>query len=94
MIDPTSTSNRTLPLDRFASSGASASRSLGARADYLAAETVTFLHTELIRQPEIRAEVVERARALAADPNYPSPSINQTLARMILAAPDYSEHDI
>ena len=94
MIDSTSTSNRTLPLDRLASAGTNASRPLPARGDHLAAESVAFLRAELLRQPEIRAEVVERARALAADPNYPPPSINHTLARLILAAPDCSEHEV
>jgi hypothetical protein len=42
-------------------------------------------------QPEIRPEVVARARALAADPDYPSAAIIQRIGEKILGAPDLSE---
>jgi hypothetical protein len=45
------------------------------------------------RQPEIRPEVLERAKALAADPAYPSPAIMRDVARQILGSPDLSEMD-
>jgi hypothetical protein len=54
-------------------------------------EHAAFLRSELERQPEIRPEVVERARALAADPSYPPVEIMRHVASQILAAPDLSE---
>ena len=54
-------------------------------------DTENFLQTELRRQPEIRSEVVNRARALAQDPNYHSMEILWQVAGMILASPDLSE---
>ena len=50
-----------------------------------------FLRSELKRQPEIRPAVVARARALAADPNYPPMEIVCAVANQILCAPDLSE---
>ena len=52
-----------------------------------------FLRSELIRQPEIRPDVVARARALAADPNYPPMETLRAVALQILRAPDLSEDD-
>lgn len=59
--------------------------------DQLSTENAALLRTELARQPEIRPEVVERARALAADPNYPSLQTLKQVGRMILNSPDLSE---
>jgi hypothetical protein len=41
--------------------------------------------------PEIRPEVVERARALAADPTYPSAAIINRISAAIVSSPDLSE---
>jgi len=59
-------------------------------------DSVTLGHTgqlqsALGQQPEIRPEMVEKGRALAADPDYPSAAIIQGLAGMILNSPDPSE---
>jgi hypothetical protein len=91
MIDSTSSSHWTPQLARVVPSGPAATRPPHARPDRIAAESIAYLRTELLRQPEIRPEVLQRARALAVDPGYPPPSMNQTLARLILDAPDYSE---
>ena len=91
MIDSTSSSHRTAQLERFTSLDIGASRPSGARTDHVSVERIAFLRAELLRQPEIRSEVVERARALATDPNYPLPAMNLALARLILSAPDHSE---
>ena len=91
MIDSTSSFNRTAQLERSASFGTGASRLSGVRTDHVSVESIAFLRAELLRQPGIRSEVVERARALATDPNYPLPAMNQALARLILAAPDHSK---
>jgi hypothetical protein len=56
-------------------------------------ENATILRQALVRQPEIRPEVVARARALAADPAYPPVSILRSMAQQILAAPDLSEDE-
>jgi hypothetical protein len=59
--------------------------------DQISTESAAFLKTALAAQSEIRPEVVERAKALAADPNYPSASIMKSVAGQILASPDLSE---
>jgi hypothetical protein len=59
--------------------------------DQISTESAAFLKTSLASQPEIRPEVVERAKALAADPNYPSAAIMRSVAGQILASPDLSE---
>ncbi len=50
-----------------------------------------FLQSELKRQPEVRSEVVERARGLASDATYPPVEVARHVAAQILAAPDLSE---
>jgi hypothetical protein len=49
------------------------------------------LRTSLQQVPEIRPEVVERARALAADPAYPSAGIIRQISQAIVNSPDLSE---
>jgi len=49
------------------------------------------LRAELARHPEIRAEVVARARALAADPTYPPLAAVRAVADQVLRSPDLSE---
>ena len=61
------------------------------RVGQLSASNLAVLRSELSRQPEIRPEVVARARALAADPEYPRIEILQVVAQQILRAPDLSE---
>jgi hypothetical protein len=59
--------------------------------DRISTEHAEFLRSELQKQPEVRPEVVERAKGLAADPSYPSPEVIRHVAGQILAAPDLSE---
>ncbi|MEO5959538.1 MAG: hypothetical protein ABIZ49_08075 [Opitutaceae bacterium] len=61
------------------------------RSDEVSTENAAFLRAALQRQPEIRPEVVERARALAVDPNYPPREVLQNVAQQILSSPDLSE---
>jgi hypothetical protein len=42
------------------------------------------LMTLLKSQPDVRPEVVERAKALAADPSYPSDKVIAKLAKMFI----------
>lgn len=71
--------------------GQHTARPFAPRADKISTANAAFLRAELQRQPEIRPEVLERARQLASDPNYPSPEILKNVAGQILAAPDLSE---
>lgn len=59
----------------------------------LSQEGEAFLRAELKRQPEIRSEVVSRARVLVRDPEYPSISVLRDIAEQILRAPDPSEEE-
>jgi len=61
------------------------------RLDELSTDSASFLRAELTRQPEIRPEVVERARALAVDPNYPSTETLRSIGKLLLNSPDLSE---
>jgi predicted metal-dependent RNase len=53
----------------------------------------TFLRAELKRQPEIRPDVVARARTLLRDPDYPRIEILRNVASQILESPDLSEDE-
>ncbi len=59
--------------------------------DQISTEGAAFLKTALAQVPEVRPEVVARARALAADPAYPPVSVLRQVAGQILASPDLSE---
>lgn len=73
--------------------GQPAVRQLASRPDQISTAHIAFLRGALQRQPEIRPDVVERARALAADPNYPSPAVLKNVAEQILRSPDLSEDE-
>ncbi len=60
-------------------------------ADQLSLDKVELLRQALAAQPEIRPEVVERGRVLAADPSWPTPGILRKVSEIILRAPDLSE---
>jgi len=70
------------------SNGARASR---APADQIHIDKAAALRSSLQQVPEIRPEVVERARALAADPSYPSDKIIRQISSAIVNSPDLSE---
>jgi hypothetical protein len=72
-------------------SASGASRANIQPGDRLSTAGSEFLKAKLASEPEIRPEVVERGRALAADPSYPSHEIISSLASKILQAPDLSE---
>jgi hypothetical protein len=63
----------------------------GPGADRFSPEHTTALKAALQSQPEIRPEVVARARSLAADPAYPSAAILRQVGAAILRSPDLSE---
>ncbi|MCR6654575.1 MAG: hypothetical protein NVV63_01915 [Opitutus sp.] len=91
MINSTTSTDRAVPTPPVAPAGHSGTRPLTQRPDQLSTENVEHLKAALAAQPEIRPEVVERAKALAADPEYPSLDILKRVSGMILAAPDLSE---
>jgi len=93
MISSTSSSDRALRPDLVSAPGPAATRSAASPSDQISTENAAFLRSELQRQPAVRPDVVERARALAADPNYPPPAVIRDVAAKILAAPDLSESD-
>ena len=91
MISSTSSTDRAARPEQVSAPSAPAPRALATRPDQITTESAAFLRSELQRQPEIRPEVVERARALVTDPNYPSSAVIKSVAQQILRAPDLSE---
>lgn len=91
MISSASSPDRTPRPDLVSAAGQAAHRPAAAKPDRISTEHAAFLRSELERQPEVRPEVVERARGLVSDPKYPSHEIVQHVAAQILAAPDLSE---
>jgi len=59
--------------------------------DQIHIDKASILRAGLQQVPEIRPEVVERARALAADPAYPADSIINKISAAIVYSPDLSE---
>jgi len=90
MISSTSSSDRAARPELVSATGTPAPRPLAPRSDQISTAGAAFLRAELARQPEIRPEVVERARALAADPGYPPSAVIRSVAEKILGAPDLS----
>lgn len=93
MINSTTSTDRTPHAEALAAPGQAAPRPLAPRPDQLSTDSAAFLRSELQRQPEVRPEVVERAQALAADPNYPSREVLKHVGAMILNTPDLSEDE-
>lgn len=91
MINSTTSTDRTPHADAVSAAAQAAPRPPAARTDQLSTDNAAFLRAELERQPEIRPEVVERARALAADSNYPSREVLNKVSAMILKSADLSE---
>lgn len=90
MISSTSPSDRSRPTGALAPAGQGATRPPAARPDRVSTQSAAALQAALANQPEIRPEVVARARELARDPNYPSPEIIKKVAAVIVRAPDPS----
>lgn len=93
MISSTSSTDRAARPELIASAGPSAGRSGALRPDQISTESAAFLRAELQRQPEVRPEVVARARDLLADPSYPSMEVLRDVAGQILNSPDLSEDE-
>ena len=93
MITSTTSTDRALRPDAVPPAGQPPVRPTAPRVDTMSSQSAATLRRALTDQPEIRPEVVERARALAADPSYPSKEIIQRVSQQILAAPDLSEDE-
>ena len=93
MILSTTSTDRSIRPELTPTAGNSNSRTKSPRMDAISTESAEFLRAELKRQPEVRPEVVARARALAADPNYPPMEALRKVAEQILASPDLSEDE-
>lgn len=91
MISSTSSTDRAARPDLVSNAPTTSERPAAPRSDQISTEGAAFLRAELERQPEIRPEVVERARALAADPSYPPVEVLRHVAEQILNSPDLSE---
>ena len=66
-------------------------RAAGIGSDQFTAEKIELLRNALASQPEIRPEVVERGRALAADPSWPPHEVLRRVSEIIIRAPDLTE---
>lgn len=93
MIPSLSSSARTSPPDSTSGSNPPQARPPAFRPDRISTEGGAYLQAALGREPSVRPEVLERARALAADPGYPSPAIIKRVAEQIVRAPDLSEDE-
>jgi hypothetical protein len=93
MINSTTSTDRAAHPELVSKTLKAVAKPVMPRSDKLSIENAALLRAELTRQPEIRADVVERARALAADPSYPSIQVLQQVGRAILNSPDLSEDE-
>lgn len=93
MISSTTSTDRAARPDLVSSAGPAAPRPYAPRPDQISTESAAFLRGALTRQPAVRPEVVERARALAADPHYPSAAVIKRVAEQIVGSPDLSEDE-
>jgi hypothetical protein len=91
MIQSTSSADRAVRPDTATNASQAPFRQEAPKPDRIALETAAFLRSELARQPEIRPDMVARARVLAADPAYPHSEALKKIAEQILNAPDMSE---
>jgi hypothetical protein len=74
-----------------AASTASVARTPLKPIDQVHIDKASTLRTSLQAVPEVRPEVVQRARALAADPAYPSDGVISQISKAIVNSPDLSE---
>ena len=93
MISSTTSTDRTVRPELVSGAGQTGGRANELRSDRISTESAAFLRAELQRQPEIRPEVVARARALAEDPGYPPADVIRHVAEQILGSPDLSDDE-
>ena len=93
MIPSTSSATHAVRPDAATTSSQAPFRREQPKPDRISIESAAFLRAELARQPEVRPDMVARARLLAADPAYPHSEALQRIAEQILNAPDLSEDE-
>jgi hypothetical protein len=89
-IDPLNNSNFVPPARlNGQNQSRSGDASSGGGFDRLLAQLSTSVRDTLASLPEVRPEVVDRGRQLAADPSYPGQDIIQKIASLITPLPEY-----
>jgi hypothetical protein len=88
MIQPTSPSDAAGRAKALQALEAQAGAHSPIKSDRLSTAGTDGLRAALKAQPEVRPEVVERGRTLAADPAYPSPDIIRHISALIVSSPD------
>jgi hypothetical protein len=91
MIQPTSPSDAAGRAKALQAAATRTSLPSNATSDRLSTAGIDQLRAALKAQPEIRPEAVERGRALAADPAYPSPDIIRHISAQIVGSPDLAD---
>jgi hypothetical protein len=93
MIQSTSNSDAAGRTQALAAAEAQSALHAPMKRDRLSTAGADYLRAALQAQPEIRPEVVERGRALAADPTYPTPEIIQRISEKIVRSPDPADEN-
>jgi hypothetical protein len=93
MITSMSSPERAAGTDSVFATNQAATRAQVQKPDQISTESAAVLKSALSSQPEIRPDVVARAKELAADPSYPSAAIIKNVAQQIIGAPDLSEDE-
>lgn len=88
MIQSTSHNDGAAQAKALAAAAAAAPLRPASARDRLSTDSADRLHALLRAEPEVRADVVARGRALAADSAYPSPETVRGIAAQLLASPD------
>jgi hypothetical protein len=92
MIHSTSSSGSTVGADAaFQNASKTSVRAQDPGQDSLSFNQADGLRHALASQEEVRPDMVEKGRALAADPGYPPAAMIRSIAQAILASPDPSE---
>ncbi|MEI7800603.1 MAG: hypothetical protein EBT98_09010 [Opitutaceae bacterium] len=93
MIHSASSSSPSARSDALAAASVAAApvRPAPAPSDQIHIDLSSTLRLALQQSPEIRPEVIARARAIAADGSYPSDTILRAISAVIINAPDLSE---
>ncbi len=94
MITSTTSTDRSARSELIASASPLPKQLDAKQSDHISVASAAFLRSELQRQPEVRPEVVERARALMKDSAYPPMETLRQVAEQILGSPDLSESDL
>lgn len=68
--------------------GSNGAEARGPQSDRLKADLSQGIRESLASIPEIRPEVVERGKALLADPDYPSKAVVEKIAQFVTPLPE------